>query len=152
MKSNKALRIVIKKNQYILNILQSPKYKGIEKEFSKILAIPSKVLFLENCQILSKDWNFRNKKFNSFSFKIFLKQSFLYFLLSILNLISVFKINIKPKNYHVLVEGILSKTDADRWLELSKDSKKMCLVSNNSHEFQSKKIDNFTYKKFFLIR
>ena len=87
MKSNKALRIVIKKNQYILNILQSPKYKGIEKEFSKILAIPSKVLFLENCQILSKDWNFRNKKFNSFSFKIFLKQSFLYFLLSILNLI-----------------------------------------------------------------
>ena len=37
------------------------------------------------------------------------------------------------------------------WLELSKYYKKMCLVSNNFYEFKSKKIDNFTYKKKFLI-
>ena len=151
MKSNKALSLVIKKNQYISKILQLSKYKSLEKEFSKILAVPSKVLFMENCQTLSRDWNFRDKKFNSFSFQAFLKQTFLYFLLSILNLISFFNIKIKPKNYHILVEGIFSKAEAGMWLELSKYYKKMCLVSNNFYEFKSKKIDNFTYKKKFLI-
>ena len=62
MKSSKALSVVLKKNHYISKILQLSKYKSLEKEFSKILKVPSKILFMENCQMLSKDWNFREKK------------------------------------------------------------------------------------------
>ena len=49
------------------------------------------------------------------------------------------------------MEGILSKTEADRWLELSKYSKRICLVGNNFLALKSKKIDYFTYKKRFLV-
>ena len=152
MKSSKALSVVLKKNHYISKILQLSKYKSLEKEFSKILKVPSKILFMENCQMLSKDWNFREKKFNSFSVYTILKQTFLYFLLGLLNLISFFNFKIKQKNYHILVEGILSKTEADRWLELSKYSKRICLVGNNFLALSSflnilvKVIQMFTYK------
>ena len=109
MKSSEALKVVLKRNQYISKILQLSKYKSLENEFSHILNVPSKVLFIENCQILSRDWNFKKKKFDNFSFFGLFKQAFLYFFLCFLNFISFRNIKLKKKNYHVLVEGILSK-------------------------------------------
>ena len=57
-----------------------------------------------------------------------------------LNFISFRNNKLKKKNYHVLVEGILSKQEADRWLELSKYSKKICLIGNNFFKLNSKKL------------
>ena len=45
----------IKKKSIYFKILQLSKYKSLENEFSQILNVPSKVLFIENCQILSRD-------------------------------------------------------------------------------------------------
>ena len=92
MKSSKALKVVIKRNQYISKILQLSKYKSLENEFSQIFDVPSKVLFMENCQMLSRDWNFKEKKFDNFSLFTLFKQTFLYFLLCFLNLISFINI------------------------------------------------------------
>ena len=151
MKSSEALKVVLKRNQYISKILQLSKYKSLENEFSQILNVPSKVLFIENCQILSRDWNFKKKKFDNFSFFALFKQAFLYFFLCFLNFISFRNNKLKKKNYHVLVEGILSKQEADRWLELSKYSKKICLIGNNFFKLNSKKIDFLIYKKKYLL-
>ena len=151
MKSSEALKVVLKRNQYISKILQLSKYKSLENEFSQILNVPSKVLFIENCQILSRDWNFKKKKFDNFSFFALFKQAFLYFFLCFLNFISFRNNKLKKKNYHVLVEGILSKQEADRWLELSKYSKKICLIGNNFFKLNSKKIDCLIYKKKYLL-
>ena len=151
MRASKSLKTVIKRNQFISKILQLSNYKSLENEFSQIFNVPSKVLFMENCQILSRDWNFKEKKFDNFSIFSLFKQTFLYFLLCIVNLISFLNIKLKKKYYHVLVEGILSKKEADRWIELSKYSKKMCLIGNNFFKINSKKIDCFVYKKKYLL-
>ena len=80
MKASEALKVVLKRNQYISKILQLSKYKSLENEFSQILNVPSKVLFIENCQILSRDWNFKKKKFDNFSFSHFSSKRFYTFL------------------------------------------------------------------------
>ena len=66
MKLNKAYKIVSKRNIEITKTLKVSNYKTLEQKFSKILNIPTKVIFFENCQILSKDWNFQKKKYNQF--------------------------------------------------------------------------------------
>jgi len=62
MKLSKSFEIVCKRNIQITKILKVPNYKTLEKKFSRILDIPAKVIFFENCQILSNDWNFQKKK------------------------------------------------------------------------------------------
>ena len=79
MKSSKALKVVIKRNQYISKILQLSKYKILENEFSQIFDVPSKVLFMENCQMLSRDWNFKEKNLIIFHFLHFSSRRFYTF-------------------------------------------------------------------------
>ena len=103
MQSSSALSVVTKRNQYINKILHLPNCKNFEKKISAILNIPRKTLFFENCQILSKDWNFIKKDFNNFLLKNFFKYFIYNILLNILNLFGIFKKKSKPYNYDILV-------------------------------------------------
>ena len=151
MQSSSALSVVTKRNQYINKILHLPNCKNFEKKISAILNIPRKTLFFENCQILSKDWNFIKKDFNNFLLKNFFKYFIYNILLNILNLFGIFKKKSKPYNYDILVEGISSDAEANRWLELSKYVKKTCFSGNNFKRNKSKKIHYLFFKKYFLL-
>jgi len=85
------------------------------------------------------------------SIKNFLKHLIFYFFLSVINLFSVLKIKPNPKKYHIIVDGILSKTEGERWLKLSKYFKSVCIVGNSNFSLRAKKTDFFTYGKFFLL-
>ena len=67
-------------------------------------------------------------------------------------MLTVFKIKSVPKKYDIIVDGILSKPEGERWLELSKYFKNVCLICSGHFLLKAKKTDFFLpIKNFFYF-
>lgn len=157
MKYSKLVNKVLELNKYIKFSTNDKDLQVILQKYSKKTEIPKDILINEAHQILSRKINYKENKIDIFDNRIFfLKNSINFLILTlilILKFLIPFKKKIEKKKYSILVDGILSKGESERFYHLSTFFEKICLISKSNYQknYMGKHIDYFSYNIFKIF-
>ena len=145
------LETVKKSISNISKIINKRYFRHFIKDFSQITNIPSKIIELEVKQILYRDKNYQRKSFyNFYNKKSLLKNLILFLLLTIWNIFAFFLVKKKKqKKFEIIVEGVNSKLEVDRFHKLSNYFKSFCIITKLKLP-KRKNIIYHNYNKFFI--
>ena len=145
------LETVKKSISNISKIINKRYFRHFIKDFSQITNIPSKIIEFEVKQILYRDKNYQSKSFyNFYNKKSLLKNLILFLLLTIWNIFAFFLLKKKKqKKFEIIVEGVNSKLEVDRFHKLSNYFKSFCIITKLKLP-KRKNIIYHNYNKFFI--
>ena len=139
-------------NSNIKKLTQKKIFQILISKFSLIFKIPEHIIENEARQIISRNFDYKNKKILKFtSFKNFFKNLFLILSLSILFILTFFlrKKIIKKKRVELIIDGALKYSEAFHFNELTKNFKKVGFISKKKF-LNRKNISYFDHSYFFI--
>ena len=139
-------------NSNIKKLTQKKSFQILISKFSLIFKIPEHIIENEARQIISRNFDYKNKKILKFtSFKNFFKNLFLSLSLSILFILTFFlrKKVIKKKRVELIIDGALKYSEAFHFNELTKNFKKVGFISKKKF-LNRKNISYFDHSYFFI--
>lgn len=115
----------VKKNHSIQNIV---------KEINSSLNIPEITLNQKIYQIIFRDFNFKENKFERYNLFYLIEFFVKYFFICFLNIVFHKKTK-KKKKFDLICDNVFDQTDVDRYSKLVKIFKNVCLLGS----FKTKK-------------
>lgn len=128
----------VKKNHSIQNIV---------KEINSSLNIPEITLNQKIYQIIFRDFNFKENKFERYNLFYLIEFFVKYFFICFLNIVFHKKTK-KKKKFDLICDNVFDQTDVDRYSKLVKIFKNVCLLGSFKTK---KKIKSESYFRYKLI-
>ena len=145
--------IKVKKiNSKIKKLTREKSFQILILDFSSIVKIPKSIIENEIRQIISRNFDYKNKKILKLnSLKNFLKNLFFSLSLSILIILTFLfrKKRIKKKKVELIIDGALKYSEAFHFNELTKNFKNVGFLSKRKF-LNNKNITYFDHRFFFI--
>ena len=146
-KKNSPSKICIDLVKYIQKYVS--KNKSIKKMLSDIndfYKIPNKILDQKTYQIIFSDFNFKKNKFERYENFYLIIDILKYYLIVLINIFFHKKKIGKQKNYNLICDNVFDQNDVDRYSNLIKIFKNVCLLGSFINKKKIKSEEYFRYK------
>ena len=113
---------------------QNNSIKKIFTDISNFYKIPNKILKQKNYQIIFNDFNFKKNKFERYDNFFLLIDIFKYYFIVLINIFFHKEKIGKQKNYNLICDNVFDQNDVDRYSNLIKIFKNVCLLGSYTHK------------------
>ena len=131
------------------------KYVNQNNSIKKILAdiynfhkIPDKILKQKTYQIIFNDFNFKKNKFERYNNFFFIIDIIKYYFINLIDILFHKEKIGKQKNYNLICDNVFDQNDVERYSNLIKIFKNVCLLGSYTSKKRIKSEEYFKYKLF----
>ena len=125
---------------------QNNSIKKILTDISNFYKIPNKVLRQKTYQIIFNDFNFKKNKFERYNNFFLLIDIFKYYFIVLINIFFHKEKIGKQKNYNLICDNVFDQNDVDRYSNLIKIFKNVCLLGSYTNKKKVMSEEYFRYK------
>ena len=146
-KKNSPSKICIDLVKYIQKYVSKNKsIKKILSDINDFYKIPIKILDQKTYQIIFNDFNFKKNKFERYENFYLIIDILKYYLIVLINIFFHKKKKGKQKNYNLICDNVFDQNDVDRYSNLIKIFKNVCLLGSFINKKKIKSEEYFRYK------